>query len=616
LFPIRPWGELRSRAPLFVKPMRKLLPSLVLGSGIVVAFAACSSDSGPTQPNGTCSGAPFTVAALTGRVIAAADLPCLSIPADGGTYLVVPQFATATAAVNPVDFTLSAGVPGTSASRVMSASRQPPPFNIGASPDLSRMQRQLDGVLRRREREVAAVARSHGAAVGPLASTVHADAAPPVLGSSTSFHVLSSFTNGSQYTTDTAVLKYSGTHLLIYVSKNAPGPADGVNGFSDAQIAAFGNTFDLDLYTIDVATFGQPSDIDGNSRVIVLLSPIINKLTKASDCSTLGYIAGFFNAVDLLPAQYPGKSNGAEIFYSLVPDRNGTVSCAHPIAAVEQLTPSTFIHEFQHMISFGQHAILRNGNEEDPWLNEGLSHIAEELGSRYYENRFPSPTGRTDPDQAFPDSSQGFISGDLYNSYHYLLSTASTDSSDKASVSNWGDGDGTLVQRGAAWLFLRWLGDQQDSTVYGRLDQSDKTGVPNLVQATGGEPFSTLLGEFSLALYVDSLPGVPRASIPPELRFRSRNLRALYGKQHERNPSSFSSTFPIEALALTPASARTEAMYPGTMDFFVLTAPSSGSALGLTFAPSTASGSFAASLGAQVSVFRCPSAEACPLSVP
>jgi hypothetical protein len=588
--------------------MRKLLPSLVLGSGIVVYLAACSSDSSPTQPNGSCSGSTFTVAPLTGRVIPEADLPCLSIPADGGTYLVVPQFVTATSAVNPVTFTLSAGVPGSAVARVVSASRQAPPLGIGASPDLSRMQRSLEGALRIRERGLAAAARSGGSIVGPLASTVHTDAVPPAVGSSTSFHVLSSFTNGSQYTTDTAVLKYSGSHLLIYVSKNAP-----AGGFTDAQIAAFGNTFDLDLYTIDVATFGQPSDIDANGRVIVLLSPIINKLTKASDCTTLGYIAGFFNAVDLLPAQYQGKSNGAEIFYSLVPDPNATLSCTHTVAAVEQLTPSTFIHEFQHMISFGQHAILRNGNEEDPWLNEGLSHVAEELGSRYYENRFPPPTGRTDPDQAFPDSSQGFISGDLYNSYHYLINTASTDSSDKASVSNWGDGDGTLVQRGAVWLFLRWLGDQEDSTVYGRLDQTSLTGVPNL-EAAAGSTFPTLFGEFSLALYVDSLPGIPRGSIPSELRFTSRNLRALYGKQHERNPSNFTQTFPIEALALTPGSARSEAMFPGTMDFFVLTAPSSGSALGVTFAPAT--GTFAGSLGAQVSVFHCPTAAACPLSVP
>jgi hypothetical protein len=587
--------------------MRKLLPSLALGTGAVLFLAACGSDSStPTQITGVCSGSTFTVAALQGRVISESDLPCLSIPADGGTYLVVPQFATATATVTPVNFTLTAGVPGAAVASIVSASRQGVPLTSGAA-DLSQAQRRFESVLRQREREVSAAARASGTGAGPLASKVREDAVPPAVGSTTAFHVLSNF-NGSQYTLDTAILKYSGTHLLIYVSKNAP-----AGGFSDSQIAAFGNTFDLDLYTIDVATFGQPTDIDQNGRVIVLLSPIINKLTAAGDCASQGYIAGFFNAVDLLPAQFAGKSNGAEIFYSLVPDPGATVSCTHTVTSVGQLTPSTFIHEFQHMISFGQHAIARTGNEEDSWLNEGLSHIAEELGSRYYENRFPPPTGRTDPDQAFPDSSQGFISGDLYNSFHYLLATASTDATDKPSVSNWGNGDGTLVQRGGAWLFLRWLGDQEDSTVYGRLDQTSLTGVPNVENATGAS-FPTLFGEFSLALYVDSLPGIPRSSIPSELRFTSRNLRALFAKQHERNTSTFSQTFPIDALALTPGSARSEAMYPGSMDFFVLTAPSSGSALGLDFSPT--SGTFSSSLGAQVSVFHCPSAAACPLTVP
>jgi hypothetical protein len=589
--------------------MRKLLPSLVLGSGIIVYLAACGSDSTPTQPGGSCSGTTFTVSTLTGRVIPAADLPCLSIPADGGTYLVVPQFATATAPVNPVSFMLSAGTAASATGNIVAASRQFAPAIRGATTDGGQMQRAFESMLRKREREVAAAARSSSASAGPRASTVHTDAVPQVVGASATFHVLSSFSNGSQYTLDTAILKYSGTHLLIYVSKNAP-----AGGFTDSQIAAFGNTFDLDLYTIDVATFGQPTDIDDNSRVIVLLSPLINKLTPASQCATQGYIAGFFNAVDLLPAQYAGKSNGAEIFYSLVPDPGATLSCTHTVAAVGQLTPSTFIHEFQHMISFGQHAILRSGNEEDAWINEGLSHVAEELGSRYYENRFPSPTGRTDPDQAFPDSAQGFISGDLYNSYHFLLNTTSTDSTEIASVSNWGSGDGTLIQRGGAWLFLRWLGDQFDSTVYGRLDQTSLTGIPN-IEAASGASFPALFGEFSMALYVDSLPGVPRTSIPTELRYTSRNLRALYAKQHQRNPSSFSQTFPIEALPLNPGSARSESMNPGTMDFFILTAPNSGSPLGISFAPATGT-SFSGTLGAQVSVFHCPSAGACPLSVP
>ena len=437
---------------------------------------------------------------------------------------------------------------------MVSASRQAPPFGIGASPDLSQMQRRLEGALRRREREVAAAARSGGAAdgtareQGPRGRGAAGAGVDHVVPRAVELHervAIHDRYGGPE------VFRHAPAHLRV---EERAGREARLHAMS--QIAAFGNTFDLDLYTIDVATFGQPSDIDANCRVIVLLSPIINKLTKASDCTTLGYIAGFFNAVDLLPAQYPGKSNGAEIFYSLVPDPRRHVELhAHGRAggAADAFDVHSRVPAHDLLRAARDHS---GGNEEDPWLNEGLSHIAEELGSRYYENRFPPPTGRTDPDQAFPDSSQGFISGDLYNSYHYLLNTASTDSSDKASVSNWGNGDGTLVQRGAAWLFLRWLGDQQDSTVYGRLDQTatdwgaERRGG---VRATLPDAVRRVLAR---ALRGQSAGNSALHRFRPELRFTSRNLRALYGKQHERNPSNFTQTFPIEALALTPGSAR------------------------------------------------------------
>ena len=585
--------------------MRSSVCTLTVGTGLLVALAACSSDS--TSPNvpppATCTGASFTLAPLEGRIVAAADLPCLSIPADGGTYVIVPQFPTATAPLSPVNFTVAAGA-ATSA-RIVTASRRAIPGVSGAISDLGRAQRDFERKLRQRERAAAAAARGMSPASGPLASRARASVAAPPVGSSRTFHVLSDFSSTTQYKLDTATLKYVGSHLLIYQSKNAPSSP---NGFTDAQIAAIGNTFDQDLYTVDVATFGSPTDIDGNGRVIVLLSPIINSLTDRTSCQTQGYIAGFFDAVDLLPNTYQ-NSNGAEIFYALVPDPTAQFSCVHNIETVGQITPATFIHEFQHMISFGQHAIMRGGNEEDAWLNEGMSHIAEELGSRFYEHLYPPPTGRTNPAQLFPDSSEGFISGDLSNSYHFLLDPTSTDASDLASVSNWGDGDGTLVQRGGVWLFLRWLGDQQDSTVYGRLDQTSLTGIPNVANAAGTQ-FATLFGEYALALYVDSLPGIPRASIPPQFRYSSRNLRALYARENQVDPGDFPVAFPIAPTPLAVGSPVQASMYPGTMDFFLLTAPASGAATTVSFSP-TSGNSFSSTLNAQVTVFKCPSAAAC-----
>src|SRR2546427_4770430 len=93
---------------------------------------------------------------------------------------------------------------------------------------------------------------------------------------------------------------------------------------------------------------------------------------------------------DLVTSGRFSTGNNGEIFYSIVPDAAGTLSCAHSVTAVTQLVPVTFVHEFQHMISFNQHVLVHctlNGcpaPPEDLSLNEGLSHYAEENGGRVF----------------------------------------------------------------------------------------------------------------------------------------------------------------------------------------------------------------------------------------
>lgn len=40
---------------------------------------------------------------------------------------------------------------------------------------------------------------------------------------------------------------------------------------------------------------------------------------------------------------------------------------------------SLLVHEFQHLINFHQHILVRGGTSEATWLDEGLSHVAEDL---------------------------------------------------------------------------------------------------------------------------------------------------------------------------------------------------------------------------------------------
>src|SRR6476469_147191 len=117
------------------RSMRKLLPSLVFGSGLVLYAAACSDSSGPKLSSSACTGTTFTLPSLQGKVMAAADLPCLTIPADGGTYVVVPQFATATAPLTPVSFAIQANTSTSATASVVAANKRIVPATTGATAD-------------------------------------------------------------------------------------------------------------------------------------------------------------------------------------------------------------------------------------------------------------------------------------------------------------------------------------------------------------------------------------------------------------------------------------------------------------------------------------------------
>jgi hypothetical protein len=351
--------------------------------------------------------------------------------------------------------------------------------------------------------------------------------------------------------------------------------------------------FDQTLFPIDTAAFGSPTDIDANGRLIMLMSPVVNSLTTASDCAQNGYIGGFFNATDLVSA---ANSNGGEIFYSIVPDPNATVSCAHPVNQLLAEEPPVFLHELQHLISFSQHFVVNRGNAEVGWLDEGMSIVAEELGSVFYEKKFPPPTGRSDPSQLFPDSSQGFVNSLLVDSYEYLLRT------DTTTATLHSDADGGLNWRGSDWLLMRWLGDLKGAAIYRTLEHNSATGAANIAQAAG-ESFQSLFGDFSLALYTDSLPGISRGAIPARDRFQTRNLRRLYARLNTTDPQDFPRVFPIVTTALV--GTINASMVPGTMTFYRLNTTSSSATVTIQLT-APGGGPINSHNHPQVGVFRLP----------
>ena len=323
------------------------------------------------------------------------------------------------------------------------------------------------------------------------------------------------------------------TKIAIYVDTLAP-----PGGLDSTALDALAAVFDQRLYSIDTAAFGVESDIDSNTVVMVLMTNTVNKLVPAAECQS-GFIAGFFFGVDLDPRfRNDSRSNKGEVFYTIVADPAATLSCAHSGAEVQAFVPVTLIHEFQHMISFNQHVLERGSpNGELLWLNEGLSHYAEELGGRSYE---------LDPSARRADCTVGttpcrFYGGNFLNAYDYL------DTTSKHFLLPT-EGIGTLTERGAAWLFVRYLVDHYATgtttaswdTLTRSLVQTSRSGAANIEFVTGAK-FDSVVSRWALANWVTDAPAAP-----PELKYESWNLHAVFSSLHTQRSGDFPKFYPLE----------------------------------------------------------------------
>ena len=429
------------------------------------------------------------------------DDACVRLPAAPGTgaeYLYVP---VATEAQETEDgISAPYALAGTAANAA--AVRALP------SPLLSAFQRAdpaeaFHRMLRERER---ALTEGPGALFDQ--GRVMAGAAePPALNEERSFNVCTS-RQCNTFVAATATAKAVGQRVAIFVDNDAP-----AGGYTDADLTAVGTLFDDYLYPVDTVAFGRESDVDGNGVVIVLLTHRVNALSP--NCASTGsVILGYFFGADLLPrsSTNPG-SNGGEIFYGLAPDPDNT-SCDISAEFALSRLPATFIHEFQHMISFNQHVLVRGGTSEDTWLNEGLSHLAEELG------------GRQIPDAECPVSGScfhDFVDGDLENGFDYLSAP------EEHFLIEPGNSSADLAERGANWLFVRWLVDHFASdTVLGadltrRLVETRLVGAAN-VEAVTGASLSVIIPEWQMTNYLDDLPDFDQPS--SRLRYKTWNFRS------------------------------------------------------------------------------------------
>lgn len=311
-------------------------------------------------------------------------------------------------------------------------------------------------------------------------------------------------------------------------------------GLDDAYFAELLDEIEAVAWPVDSAYFGEPFDIDANGSVIVLVTGEVNRLGAA----------GFFTRSDLSDRDECPASNEGEVLWVVAPDPNRRFGAdVIPIGLVESRLPGVVAHELQHLIHAERRIFEAGGDFESVdflWLNEAMSHIAEEV-SGFYRGGLTTGANLDFADLGDPQVSTTFDRyhvGNFRFVQSYLRETTRVPALADRPVSR-----GELGRaRGFGYLFLRWIADRyaadgppgivgsrseetffRSLTVGGGALLQSTGNVVGTLSATLGQTrtWEDLFGEYVTAPAVDDVTPASVA-LPGALVIPTWNLPAVY----------------------------------------------------------------------------------------
>jgi uncharacterized protein YjdB len=302
-------------------------------------------------------------------------------------------------------------------------------------------------------------------------------------------------------------------HTMVFVDTLSP-----PDGYTDTELTDFARTFDNLVYPVDTLNFGAETDIDRNGKVAIFFTPGVNSIPSNGG----GFIGGLFAARDLFSNSTTNgctESNEGELFYLPVPDPQSRINNNYRSKTnLSRVVQSTLAHEFQHLINAGRRLYVNNAPElEEVWLNEGLSHIAEEL--LYYRDAGKTPRANLNlqdvtATQSLSNDFNQNMSQNFSRLRRYMLAPSSN--------SPYSTNDG-LEMRGAIWQLLRYAADRKggaERDTWRALVNSRSNGAANFAAVFGN--LVPMVRDWTVAQFVDDIGLNPLAKYTnPSWNFRS-----------------------------------------------------------------------------------------------
>ncbi len=300
------------------------------------------------------------------------------------------------------------------------------------------------------------------------------------------------------------VLIEENDHLAIY--------QDSVQWASDRMSDSHAQDI-LDFYAaggkqaID-AYFGGVSDINGDQRIVVFVTPVAAELD----------VVAFVWTLDFFPKTEESR-NGA--LWEGCPASNAMEIMRIDHEVIKRLSSGNYyalgavVHEAKHVSSVYR-SILRR--ELHPlWVEEGTAEIAQEVAGRIaWAAAGGPPVGSMADGDDLDDWTKENYSSVTANArtVRYLSSQPNG-----VVVTPLGAGDGPSIY-GSGWLFHRWLGDAYgnaatpgaDASIFrAQNDSAAAAGADGVLEVTGAPSWAELLQEYVAALMLHGT-GAPQGS--------------------------------------------------------------------------------------------------------
>jgi len=177
----------------------------------------------------------------------------------------------------------------------------------------------------------------------------------------------------SRHVRKAATLAGSTAHAEIYLDDEDLGEYEG------PDVQALSAAFEERVWPAILAAFGPPGDVDGNGKLVILLTHELGAHLNG------GWLMGYFGNADLVRGRddsehcSQGGSNHGEIVY-LNDLRAGQANGYAAQDLLATVYPATLAHELQHLLNFQRRCVDRAcDGPEEIWINEALSKVAEDL---------------------------------------------------------------------------------------------------------------------------------------------------------------------------------------------------------------------------------------------